>query len=305
MAEPALNVVTGAFGYSGRYIARRLLAAGKRVLNLTGHPGRPNPFDEPVDSAPFDFDRPERLTESLRGARVLFNTYWIRFPYRGRTFEQAVENTRTLIRAAKEAGVRRLVHVSITNPSKDSPLPYFRGKAVLEEAIAESALSYAIVRPTVIFGPEDILINNIAWLLRRVPVFAVPGSGTYRLQPIFVEDLADLAVSLAEQAGDVVVDAVGPETFTFEELVRLIARTIGRKARIVHLPPGLARLGSRMLGLLVGDVLLTRDEVRGLMADLLVSAQPPTGHTRLSDWLAHNADRVGTRYASELKRHYR
>ena len=85
MAEPALNVVTGAFGYSGRYIARRLLAAGKRVLNLTGHPNRPNPFDEPVDSAPFDFDRPERLTESLGGARALFNTYWIRFPYRGRT----------------------------------------------------------------------------------------------------------------------------------------------------------------------------------------------------------------------------
>ncbi len=305
MGQRELNVVTGAFGFTGRHIARRLLDAGKRVVNLTGHPDRPSPFEEPVAVAAFNFDSPARLTESLRGAATLFNTYWIRFEHGGRTFEQAIANTRTLLGAAKAAGVRRIVHLSITNPSKDSPLPYFRGKAVVEEAIAQSGLSYAILRPTVIFGPRDILINNIAWMLRRFPVFAVAGSGDYRLQPVFVGDVADLAVSLAERTEDVVVDAVGPETFTFEALVRLIASAIGRRARLVHVRPALSLQASRVLGRLVGDVVLTRAEIEGLMADLLVSAEPPTGHTRLSDWLEENADGLGRHYASELERHYR
>lgn len=305
MGQRELNVVTGAFGFTGRHIARRLLDAGKRVVNLTGHPDRPSPFEEPVDVAAFNFGSPARLTESLRGAATLFNTYWIRFEHGGRTFEQAIANTRTLLGAAKAAGVRRIVHLSITNPSKDSPLPYFRGKAVVEEAIAQSGLSYAILRPTVIFGPRDILINNIAWMLRRFPVFAVAGSGDYRLQPVFVGDVADLAVSLAERTEDVVVDAVGPETFTFEALVRLIASAIGRRARLVHVRPSLSLQASRVLGRLVGDVVLTRDEIEGLMAGLLVSAEPPTGQTRLSDWLEENADGLGRHYASELERHYR
>ncbi len=302
---PELNVVTGAFGYTGKYITRRLLAMGRRVKTLTGHPNRPNPFGEQVSVAPFNFDHPDELVKSLRGATTLYNTYWVRFPHGAVTFDTAVENTQTLIRAAKEAGLRRIVHVSITNASSDSPLPYFRGKGRLEEAVMESGLSYAIIRPTVIFGAEDILINNIAWLLRRFPVFAVPGTGDYRLQPIFVEDMAEIVVRAGQQDENLVIDAVGPEVFTFNELVRLIAGTVSSRARIVHVPPGLALFLSRLIGYIVQDVVLTRDEVAGLMAGLLVSEQPPTGHTRLSDWLAENANRVGAKYASELNRHYR
>ena len=300
-----MDVVTGAFGYTGRYITARLLACGKRVRTLTGHPARPNPFGGAVEVAPLDFGNPGQLTRSLRGAETLYNTYWIRFPHGAATYEKAVENSRVLFRAAREAGVRRLVHISITQASQDSPFAYFRGKGLVEEALRESGLSHAILRPTVVFGPEGILINNIAWLLRRFPVFAVPGRGDYRLQPVFVEDVAELAVAAGDSRDNLILDAVGPETFTFDEFVRLVARAVGSRARLVHLPPGLALWLSRLVGLFVGDVVLTREEVDGLMANLLVSDAPPTGRTRLSNWLARNADQVGGRYASELDRHYR
>lgn len=303
MAE--LNVVTGAFSYTGKYITQRLLDKGKRVRTLTGHPGRANPFGERVSVAGYDFDNPRALEQSLRGATTLINTYWVRYSHGGMTFERAVENTRMLIEAGKQAGVRRIVHVSITNPSEDSPLPYFRGKAHLEKAVQESGLSYAILRPAVIFGAEDILINNIAWFLRRFPVFGVPGRGDYGLQPIFVEDIASLVADAAERKDNYVVDAVGPEVFAFEELVRLIAKTIGRPSRIMHVAPAFALLSCWLAGLVVGDVVLTREEIQGLMANLLISRAAPTGTTRLSDWLKKNAASVGTRYASELERHFR
>lgn len=299
-----LAVVTGAFGYTGRYIACELLARGHRLRTLTGHPDRPNPFDVDIEVYPYTFDDPSRLVQALRGADTLYNTYWIRFPRGARTFERAVAHTRVLFQAAKEAGVRRVVHVSITNPSLDSPLPYFRGKALCEQALKETGLSYAILRPTVIYGREDILINNIAWFLRRFPVFGIPGDGQYRVQPVYVEDMVRLAVALGERDDNVVVDAVGPETFTFEALVRLLRDAVRSRTMLVHTPPRLAWAAAQVVGWLVGDVILTWNEVRGLMANLLVSEGPPTGETRFTAWVRDNAGHLGQRYASEIKRHY-
>ena len=304
-AAQHLEVVTGAFGYTGKYITRRLLGMGRRVKTLTGHPDRMNPFGRQVSAEPLCFDDPGRLAESLKGARTLYNTYWVRFARRRVTFEAAVENSGKLVQACREAGVARIVHVSITNVSVDSSLPYFRGKGIVERLVIDSGLSYAILRPTVIFGAEDILINNMAWLLRRFPIFALPGSGDYRLQPVFVEDLAELAVRAAEASNNLIQDAVGPEIYTFEQLVRRIAETIHSRAKLVHLPPWLALSLSRSIGWMVRDVVLTRDEVEGLMANLLVSQGPPTGQTRLSEWLARNAGTVGRNYASEINRHFR
>lgn len=299
-----LNIVTGAFGYTGKYITRRLLSMGKKVKTLTDHPNRPNPFGDQVSVAPFNFDNPGELVKSLQGATTLYNTYWVRFSHGLVTFDKAVENTKRLIQAAREAGVRRIVHISITNASKESPLPYFSGKGLLEGAIIHSGLSYAIVRPTVIFGAEDILINNIAWLLRRFPLFVIPGSGNYRLQPIFVEDMAEITVSAGQHSDNMIIDAVGPEVYTFSELVHLIASKIHSRATIIHLNPELALFFSSLIGYMVKDVVLTRDEISGLMSNLLVSEDPPRGQMRLSDWLEQNADRVGVHYASELARHY-
>lgn len=289
----------------GRYICRRLLAQGRSVKTLTGHRDRPNPFEDRIQVAPFNFERPEELTRSLGGCDTLFNTYWIRFAHRNMDFERAAANSHMLIEAARRTGVRKIVHISITNPSEDSPLPYFRGKARVERSIIESGLSYSIMRPTVVFGPEDILINNIAWLLRRFPLFAIPGSGDYRMQPIFVEDLAALAVEAAQMPESSTVDAVGPETYSFNGLVRLLAETVQSRAAILHVPPQMALLAAKAIGFIMGDVLLTADEVKGLMANLLVSEEPPLGRTSLAKWVAENAGRVGANYSSEIARHYR
>jgi len=305
MKTSELNVVTGAFGYIGKYITQRLLSMGKRVRTLTGHPKRPNPFGHEVSVFPFNFDNPSELIKSLQGATTLYNTYWIRFPYREITFDKAVENTKTLIKAAEEAGIRRIIHISITNASEDSPLPYFRGKGLVERAIIHSKLSYAIIRPTLIFGVEDILLNNIAWFLRKFPVFAVFGSGDYKIQPIFVGDVAEIAVSAAQKDSNIIIDAVGPEIYTFDELVRLVADKIHSRVKIIHLKPEIVLFLSKLINYLVRDIVITKDEIKGLMSNLLVSQGPPTGKTRLSEWLEKNAHIIGIKYASELDRHYR
>jgi NADH dehydrogenase len=297
-----LHVVTGAFGYSGRYIAERLLRDGKRVRTLTNSPQREHAFGSRVEVHPFSFDRPERLARSLAGAEVLYNTYWVRFNYGDFSFAQAVENTRTLFAAARRAGVSRVVHVSITNPSEDSSLEYFRGKALLERELRESGLSYAILRPALLFGGEDIFINNIAWVLRHLPVFGVFGSGDYRLQPIDVYDFADLAVTHGKARENRTMDAIGPETYTFRALVQELAKSIGVRRLIVSVPPQVGYATAWMLGKLVGDVVITRDEIAGLMEDLLVTNSQPAGHTRLSDWARAHADTLGRRYATELGR---
>ena len=299
---PELHAVTGAFGYSGRYIARRLLEAGHRVRTLTHTTPVTDPFGGRVSAYPLDFSQPERLADSLRGVRVLYNTYWVRFNHRWFTHAEAVRNTLTLFAAARTAGVERVVHLSITNPSPDSPLEYFRGKAELEAALAGSGLSFAILRPTVLFGKEDVLINNIAWVLRHFPVFGLFGDGEYRLQPIYVDDLASVAVRQGSADGNTVVQAIGPETFTFRELVRTIGRIIGRRRPVVPMSAGFAYAMASLLGWLVGDVVITRDEIRGLMAGLLYVDAPPAGTTALTAWAREHRGELGARYASELAR---
>lgn len=302
MAAPELHVVTGAFGYSGRYIAARLLKAGCRVRTLTNSTGRPNMFGGQVEAHPFHFEQPDKLADSLRGAAVLYNTYWVRFNHAEFNHFLAVEHTLKLFEAARRAGVPRVVHVSITNPSEQSPLEYFRGKARLERALAESGLSYGILRPAVLFGPEDILINNIAWMLRKFPVFGVFGDGRYRLQPIFVDDLAKLAVEQGRSKTNAVIDAIGPETFTYRELVRTLGGILGKPRPIIPLPPWLGYAMGCALGKAMGDVVITRDEIEGLMLELLYVASPPAGTTRLTTWAVEHAETLGLRYASELAR---
>ena len=302
MKNSPKDAVTGAFGYSGRYIAERLLAEGRSVITLTHSPHRTNGFGGRVAAYPFNFERPHELAGSLEGVDVLYNTYWVRFNHRLFTHADAVRNTLALFEAARRAGVRRVVHVSITNPSEDSTLEYFRGKAVLERALRESGLSHAILRPTVLFGREDILINNIAWVLRRFPVFGVFGGGEYQLQPIYVDDLAELAVQQGRLHENSTIDAIGPETFTYRELVSTIGRLIGVERPIISVPPMAGYWSCRMLGKLVGDVIITRDEIEGLMANLLFVSSAPAGATKLTDWISRNSDTLGLRYSSELAR---
>jgi uncharacterized protein YbjT (DUF2867 family) len=306
MTEPAaqLDVVTGAFSYSGAAIARELRAAGHRVRTLTGHPGRA-PADTDIDVRALDFADPAGLTESLRGAHTLYNTYWVRFARGEVDHEAAVANSRVLFEAAAGAGVRRVVHVSITNPSLDSRYPYFRGKAAVERILAGTGLPCAIVRPAILFGGEGVLVNNIAWLLRRVPVFAIGGRGDYRVRGIHVDDLARLCVQLGAGGDTVTVDAVGPQSLTFREMVEAVRAAVGSRARLVAVPaPALLAL-SWTLGAVLRDTLLTADEYRAMADGLADSAGPATGETVFTEWVAAHGAELGRAYANELDRHFR
>lgn len=302
MTNTGFHVVTGAFGYSGRYIAERLLEKGLRVRTLTNSPHRKPASMDKVEAFPFNFDVPERLIETLQGASVLYNTYWVRFNHRDFRHSEAVDNTLTLFECARKAGVKRIVHVSITNPSEDSPFEYFRGKAILEKALIASGISYAILRPAVLFGKEDILINNIAWMLRKFPVFGTFGMGNYKLQPIYVDDLAQLAIEQGENSKNVIIDAIGPETFTYRELVREIGKAIGAERPVIPIPDTIGYLFSWMLGKITGDVVVTWQEIKGLKTGLLSTNSPPAGATKLTEWARENASTLGVRYANELAR---
>jgi uncharacterized protein YbjT (DUF2867 family) len=300
----ALDVVTGAFSYTGRHIAEHLLLQGRRVRTLTRRPPDPaHPLAGRVDVAPLAFEA--TLEPSLRGVDTLYNTYWVRFEHGQTTFAGAVSNTGRLLEAAARAGVRRVVHVSVSNPDERSPFAYFRGKAACEELVRRSGLSYAIVRPTLVFGPDDLLLNDIAWTLRRAPVFLVPGDGGYEVQPVSVGDAARICVEVGGAGDDTVVDAAGPDRLPFGELVRMIRDAIGSRSRIHSAPPWLALAASRVLGLLVRDVPLTREEMDALRAGLLVSHEPARGVEHFAAWLATSAPALGLTYASELGRNYR
>ena len=307
MSKPLTHTVTGAAGYTGRYITRLLLEEGHTVQTITGHTKRPSSFGDRVAVHPFNFDRPELLVETLVGTDTLFNTYWFRVNYGERTHERCVQETRVLFDAARAAGVQRIVYISITNPDPNSSLPYFRGKGQMEDVLRGLGLSYAILRPTVLYSVEDILLNNIAWTLRKFPVVLLPGTGNYGIQPVFVEDLAELAVASSQGDHNTEIDAVGPEVFTYVEMVKMVRDKIGSSCLVMPSPKWFTYAVGRFLGILLNDIVLTWDEVKGLSAGLLVSksgAEPPTS-TRLSEWLDRHGPELGRRYASEIQRHYR
>ncbi len=310
MTEAPLHVVTGAFGYSGRYIAKELLARGARVRTLTNSEHRGNPFGDAIEVHPLHFDDPAALAASLQGAYALYNTYWVRYDYRrGPTefgYAEAVTNTRILFDRARAAGVRRVVHLSVANAREDSAWGYFRGKALLEEELRASGLSHAIVRPTVIFGgPENVLINNIAWLLRHLPVFGVFGRGDARLTPIHVEDLARICVAAADRDGDEILDAVGPETFTYREMVTTMARAMGLRRIVLPVPDAVALAVGRVLGWFLHDIVITGHEIAGLRDESMYTGTEPLGTTRFTEWLRSASDTLGRRYVNDLARRRR
>ena len=294
--------VTGAFGYSGRQIAKRLLERGCDVVTLTGKPPQPELCGHRITTFPLAFDNPDQLARSLEGVQVLYNTYWVRFNHRNFTHADGVRNSGILFEAAKRAGVQRIVHVSIANPSEDSPFEYYRGKAVVENMLRDTGIPHSILRPTVLFGHDDILINNIAWTLRRFPVVGYAGTGEYRVRPLHVDDFADLAVEHGTHTSNEIVDAVGPEDYPFKDLLRTVAEIIGTKNLIIPVPFWFAWSAAQIIGWMQHDVLLTWQEIGALTANLLTSSAPAVGEISLREYLRENRETVGKTYANELRR---
>ena len=295
-------IVTGAFGYSGKVITEKLLAKNNIVKTLTNSLNKPNPFESKIDVASLNFSHPEELIASLQGFDILINTYWVRFNHKKFNHASAVANTKTLFDCAKKAGIKRIIHVSITNPSANSDLEYFKGKGVLEEYLKNTGIDYSIIRPAVLFGRQDILINNIAWMVRHLPIFGVFGKGDYRIQPIHVDDFANIIINECDNNKNAIINAIGPETFTYKELVKRIMDHLKIKKLIINSPPILGYLVGRIISFLKKDVTITRAEIKGLMDDLLYVETPPTGKIKLSNWLIKNKETIGTKYASELSR---
>ncbi len=298
----AVDVVTGAFSYTGSFIARRLLAAGHQVRTLTNNPSPPPDLAAKVAAAPLDFDDADGLARFMRGADTLYNTYWIHSNYGADAFAEAVRRSRRLFAAAREAGIRRLVHISIANPTA-SGHPYYASKAKLEEALRSTGISYGIVRPTLVYGEGDVLINNIAWVLRHFPIFAIPGDGAYRLQPVHVEDVAAIAVTAGLANHNLALDAAGPDLLRFEEIVRMLRHAVGSRAVLLKTAPALALAGARVAGFIARDALLTREQLDDLRAELLISHKPPRGTVRFTEWLPRQQAFLGLRYASAQTRH--
>ena len=297
--------VTGAFGFTGRALTERLLDIGHSVVTLTRRSGAGDPLASRIEAVPFDTSRPADLVAALTGVDTLFNTYWMRFSRAGGTFEGAVAGTAVLLAAARDAGVRRVVHVSVVNAASDAETPYVRAKAALESVVRSSGLEWAIVRPTLTYGTGDILINNLAWALRRLPVFGMPGFGRYTVQPVHVDDVARICVEAAAGESGRVLDAAGPEILEYRDLVATIREAVGSRSIVAPMPALVVLAAARMLGLVVRDVVLTHDEIRELTSSLLTSAHQPRGEIRLSDWVRENAATLGRRWSSELARNYR
>ncbi len=290
------HMVTGAFGYSGSYIAKELLSKGHEVLTLTNSANR----NGKIKKFPLSFNNKEKLVESLRGVDVLYNTYWVRFNHKNFTYADAVKNTKILFDAAKKADVKKIVHVSITNPSEDSELEYFKGKAELEKELKQTGIRYSIVRPAVFFGGSDILINNIAWSLRYLPVSGYFGKGEYKIRPVHIKDFAKIVVNEGNGSLSRTVNAVGPESYTYKDLLKMISEKIGTKRSFISIPPVIGFITGYLIGLYKRDVFITWDEIKGLMQGLLYTNSDATGSTKLSEWVDINKENLGKHYESEL-----
>lgn len=295
------DLITGATGYSGSYVAQRLQDQGRSIRTLTRDPAA---VSGAVEAFAYRFDQPDRMGPAFEGVDTFYNTYWVRFARGSLCHDDAVRNSLALIEAAASAGVRRMVHVSIMHPDLDSPYTYHRGKAVVEQAVKSSGMQYAIVRPSVLFGGDEILLNNVAWLLRHLHVFAVPGDGRYPIRPTHVEDLADLMVSLGASEDSVVRNAGGPETFAFGDLVRMIGAAVRARALVVDLPRVAVLPLIALVNRITGDVTLHREELDALIGGLASCDGEPAGPRRFSDFLATNAAGYGTSYASEVRRNF-
>lgn len=292
-------VVTGAFSYTGAAVAAELSARGWQVDTLTN---RNAPPGSPIRSSPLRFER-EHLRRELSGADAFVNTYWVRLPHGGQSFETAVERSGMLLDAAAAAGVSRLVHVSVSNAAQGRNLGYYRGKAEVEEKVRSLPLAHAIVRPTLVVGPSDVLTANIAWLLRRFPFFPVPAASA-RLQPITLADTARVIADAVEGEGNLELDAAGPEVMTFRQYVALVAQACGVRRLLFGAPGWLALAGLRLVEPLLGDVVLTREELLGLSQELLLSHEPPRGREPVGRWLAAHGDGLGRHYVNDVRRHF-
>jgi len=279
------NLVTifGGSGFVGRHAVRALARAGWRIKVATRHPARgfflrPLGSVGQIDFVKCDVGDAASVAQAVAGAQAVVNLTGILFE-KGQTFEDVqADGAAHIAQAAAAAGVRALVHVSAIGADLESDSTYAVTKAQGEQAVREAFPGAVILRPSIIFGPEDGFFNKFAGMARFLPALPLIGGGHTRFQPIFVGDVAQaILVALSRQDGRT-YELGGPSTYSFKELLQLILRETGRNRALIPMPFALASLKAAFLQLLPNP-LLTMDQVRLLKKDNVVS---PTA-TGLSD----------------------
>ena len=275
--------LAGGSGFIGRAIARRLVAGGGikvRVLSREPDKARAQldlPGGEFVRA---DIAKPASLKDALPGADTIvdaiqFDGYPVEDPRRGLTFELIdYGGAVALIDAAKQAGVRQFIYISGAAADENSTHPGFRAKGRAERAIRESGLTYTIFRPSLVYGPEDKVVNGLARALRFAPLFGVPGTGRQKVQPVLVDDLAAcvmLAVSGRGRNGT--YDVGGPDLMTFDAMMEIIMDASGHRRPLFHIPESIMRGIGGLLEKLPNPI-LSRDAVTFVTADNACNIKP-------------------------------
>jgi NADH dehydrogenase len=274
--EQKTVAVAGGSGFIGRAIVRRMAATGgikARVLTRNPDAARKRLDSPNVEFVRADISEPATLAEALKDAvaivdAVQFEGYPVENPARGQTFERVdYGGVVSLIAAAKQAGVAQFIYISGAAADESSSHPGFRAKGRAERAIRESGLTYTIFRPSLVYGPEDKVVNGLAKALKFAPIFGVPGTGHQKVQPVLVDDLA-ACVTLAIQGRghNGTYEIGGPDLMTFDEMMRIIMDASGHRRPLFHIPEGLMRAVGGLAEKLPKPI-LSRDAVTFATAD--------------------------------------
>jgi uncharacterized protein YbjT (DUF2867 family) len=268
--------IAGGSGFIGRAIVRRLLsdsATRVRLMSRDPDAARRRFSADSLEFVHADVNAPDSLRPALAGADAIvncvqFDGFPVENPRRGLTFERVdYGGTVALLEAARSAAVKRFIYISGAAADPASSHPGFRAKGRAESAVRESGLEFTIFRPSLVYGPEDKVVNRMAEALRYAPIFAVPGTGRQKLQPVLVDDLAAcVALALDGRGRNATFEVGGPELMTFDDLIRIVMQITGRHRPIIHIPETLMRAAGA-IGEKLPRPLFSRDAVTFVTAD--------------------------------------
>ncbi len=242
-------LVTGGTGFVGTHVCRSLIARGflPRLLVRTGSEGKiPEDVRKACRVTPGDATDREAVEYAVQGTKMIVHLVGIirEFPERDITFERLhVAATRNVVDAARRWEISRFVHMSALGARPGGPTGYFDSKGRAEEVVRRSGLSWTIIRPSVIFGPGDQFLKVLTGVLRKAPFVPVPGDGSYRLQPVFIGDVAKgfADAAMRPDLEGKIFEAGGPQRLSYNELLDAVAASVGRRARKIHIPLSILR----------------------------------------------------------------
>jgi NADH dehydrogenase len=259
--------VAGASGFIGRNLIKALADSGHEVAALYNSRSPSQPFPDAISWLKANIHSVNELTAAFENVQVVYHLVGIIAETRQLTFEKTVVGgTANIIEAARRNSVGKIIYLSALGTSPDAPTKYFQAKWNAEEAVRKSGMEYVILRPSVIFGPEDKFINTLARLIKFSPIVPIIGNGRQMLQPIFVRDLTSIMISALEnsRAAYKTIEFGGPEKLEFRRLVEIIKNVLNKERVNFYIPNWLAVLMAGILENIMKPSPLTRDQLKML-----------------------------------------